>query len=287
MQNTVEKVPLDAAGVVEGETLIVGSVAYDDIVTPHMSGKCILGGSAFYASLAASYFTFVRLVGIVGNDFGEASIRRLENRGICLDGLRRDGSGPTFHWSGKYHANFNLRDTLDTQLNVFENFRPDLPAGYKRSPYVLLGNIEPALQLHVLDQVEDSAFVVADTMDLWINTRRDALLEVIRRVDCCTINDTEAPLLTGEENFFSAGWKILELGPKMAILKKGEHGSCLFHPDGLFALPAYPVTNLQDPTGAGDSFDGSLLGYLAAVNDTRFSRCRSDPSHCISVVQPS
>ena len=271
VQITVEKVPLGSAETVVGETLIVGSVAYDNIVTPYMSGNRILGGSASYASLAASYFTTVRLVGIVGDDFDDASIRRLENRGICLEGLQRDNTGPTFHWSGRYHANFNRRDTLDTQLNVFENFRPNLPTGYKSSPYVLLGNIEPALQAHVLAQMEGSAFIIADTMDLWINTRREALLEVIRRVDCCIINDIEAPLLTGEKNFFKAGWRILELGPKMAILKKGEHGSCLFHPDGLFALPAYPVTNLQDPTGAGDSFAGSLLGYLAAVNDTSFS----------------
>lgn len=269
MQKTIETVSLPSG--VACPTLIVGSVAFDDIVTPAMTGRRILGGSASYASIAASFFAPVRLVAVVGNDFEKEFIDRLENRGICLEGVQHDASGPTFFWAGEYTEDFNVRRTVDIKLNVFENFRPVLPESYQSVPYVLLGNIGPDLQMHVLNQMRGDAFVVADTIDLWIKTRHGELLEVVRKIDCYAINDSEATLMTGESNTIKAGWRLLELGPKMAIIKKGEHGAYLFHSEGLFALPAYPVTDLHDPTGAGDSFVGALLGYLAAVNDTSYA----------------
>lgn len=255
--------------------LIVGSVAFDNITTPYAEGERILGGSASYASLAASYLAPVRMVGVVGNDFEPKFIQRLENRGIDLKGLQRDESGPTFFWSGRYHENFNRRDTLEIQLNVFEKFRPELPASYQDTPYVMLGNIHPGLQQHVLEELtHESPYVIADTIDLWIKTERDAFDELINKVDLLVINDQESELMTDEKNIILAGRKLLADGPKSLIIKKGEHGAYLFHKRGLFALPSYPVTELRDPTGAGDSFAGALLGYLAAVDDTSFESLR-------------
>lgn len=252
--------------------LVVGSVAFDHVVTPHGSQEGILGGAASYCSFAASYFTDPLMVGVIGNDFGEEYLDRLRSRGIDLEGLQRDESGPTFFWKGQYHENFNRRDTLDIQLNVFERFRPELPSSYKAAPYVLLGNIHPALQAHVLDQLEgDGSFVLADTIDLWINTERDHLLSLIKRVNLFVINDSEAEQITSESNLIMAGRKLREMGPETVIVKKGEHGAILFHEDGLFALPAYPVTELRDPTGAGDSFAGALLGRLASRDRRDFS----------------
>jgi sugar/nucleoside kinase (ribokinase family) len=269
VKNKVDTVPLGTGKA--APVLIVGSVAFDDIITPTKTGRKTLGGSASYASIAASFFAPVQLVGVVGNDFEPEFISRLENRGICLEGLQHDSSGPTFFWAGEYADNFNVRRTVDIKLNVFERFRPVLPQSYQISQYVLLGNIGPDLQMHVLNQLRGEAFVVADTIDLWIKTRFDELLALIGKIDCYAINESEATLMTGERNTINAGWRLLEMGPRMAIVKKGEHGAYLFHPDGLFALPAYPVTALQDPTGAGDAFAGALLGYLAAVNDTSFT----------------
>jgi sugar/nucleoside kinase (ribokinase family) len=250
--------------------LIVGSVAFDNILTPMDKGERILGGSASYASLASSYFAPTRLVGVVGNDFSEEYVARLQKRDIDLEGLQRDLSGPTFFWKGKYHENFSSRETLDIQLNVFEKFEPKLPSRYRNTPYVLLGNIHPSLQLHVLEQMNQQAFVMADTIDLWIQVSRDGLLDVIRRVDLLVINDSEASLLTNTSNVILAGRTLLQHGPRYIIIKKGEHGAVLFHQDRLFSLPAYPVTDLRDPTGAGDSFAGALLGYLAATQDVGF-----------------
>ncbi len=251
--------------------LVVGSVGIDDIITPYMKGERILGGSASYASLAASYYTSVRMVGVVGNDFGDDLVERLERRGIDLEGLKRDPSGPTFYWKGEYHENFNHRETLDIRLNVFENFRPVLPDNYKDTDYVMLGNIEPAFQLHVLDQLNSQAFIIANTIDLWIETKREEFLSLIKRIDCLVIDDNEAKLLTQEFNAIEAGRKLLDLGPELAITTRGEHGAHLFHKEGIFALPAYPVTNLHDPTGAGDSYAGALLGYLAAAGRSDFA----------------
>ena len=251
--------------------LVVGSVAFDNVITPYGEKEHILGGAASYCSFAASYYTDVQMVGVIGNDFGEEYLNRLSSRGIDLEGLQKDESGPTFFWKGKYHENFNRRDTLDIQLNVFEKFRPDLPDSYKNTPFVLLGNIHPALQSHVLDQLNGNAYILADTIDLWIDIEKTALLELIKRVNLFVINDTEAEELTGEKNIILAGNKLREMGPESVIIKKGEHGAILFHSNGMFALPAYPVTELRDPTGAGDSFAGALIGRLASQNSSDFN----------------
>jgi len=251
--------------------LVVGSVAFDNVITPHAEQERILGGAASYCSFAASYYANVRMVGVVGNDFGESDLDRLRARGIDLEGVKRDESGPTFFWKGKYHENFNRRDTLDIRLNVFENFRPDLPPSYLDSEFVLLGNIHPALQMHVLDQLSGNPFILADTIDLWIETEREALLSLIQKVSLFVINDSEAEEMTGESNIILAGDKLRQMGPKSVIIKKGEHGAVLFHEDGKFALPAFPVTQLNDPTGAGDSFAGALIGRLASRNRMDFS----------------
>ena len=262
---------IDSESTESAPLVVVGSVAFDNVITPHGSKEGILGGAASYCSFAASYFTQPRMVGVIGNDFGDEYLNRLKYRDIDLEGLQKDESGPTFFWKGKYHENFNRRDTLDIQLNVFEKFRPDLPQSYLDSQFVLLGNIHPALQMHVLDQLQGNPFVLADTIDLWIEIERKALLELIKRVSLFVINDSEAEELTEETNIILAGNKLRELGPETVIIKKGEHGAILFHEDGLFALPAYPVTELRDPTGAGDSFAGALIGRLASRNRTDFS----------------
>jgi len=247
--------------------LIVGSVGYDDIETPHDKDKRILGGSASYACLAASYFAPTRMVAVVGNDFESRDRDRLSRREIDTEGLQVDESGPTFTWSGKYLENFGERETVDIRLNVFENFKPVLPASQKDSRYVLLGNIHPGLQSHVLDQLDaEDAFVAADTIDLWINIERPAFLDLLKRIDFLVINDGESELLTGESNIIKAGAALRDLGPDMVVIKKGEHGAYFFYEGGLFALPAYPVTELRDPTGAGDTFLGAALGTLAALD---------------------
>ncbi len=252
--------------------VIVGSVAYDNISTPHGAGERILGGSASYAALAASYYAPVRLVGVVGHDFAVKDRQRLLDRGIDLSGLQVDESGPTFCWTGQYHENYNRRDTIALCLNVFERFRPELPEAYRDTPFALLGNIHPDLQSHVLAQLKNPhRFVLADTIDFWIHTTREALQRLLRQVDLFVINDTEAELLSGEKNLFQGGAKLLESGLRSLIIKKGEHGAVLFHREGLFLLPAFPVTALRDPTGAGDSFAGALLGYLASQQRSDFA----------------
>jgi sugar/nucleoside kinase (ribokinase family) len=251
--------------------LVVGSVAYDSIVTPHDQGERILGGSAAYACLAASYFAPPRIVGVVGHDFRERDRKKLAKRGIDLDGLLTDPAGRTFFWRGRYHENYNRRDTEDLQLNVFEHFKPRLNETHRATPFVMLGNIRPDLQLEVLNQLSAPRFVLADTIDIWIETQRDKLGEVMRRADLLVVNDTESAKLTGEANVIVAGRELRKHGCKTVIIKKGEHGAVLFHEEGMFALPAYPVTELRDPTGAGDSFAGALLGYLAAAGTTDFA----------------
>ena len=251
--------------------LVVGSVAYDSIITPHDQGDRILGGSASYACLAASYFAPPRIVGVVGHDFRDRDRRKLAKRGIDLEGLLTDPSGKTFSWRGRYHENYNRRDTEDLQLNVFERFKPRLSEAHRATPFVMLGNIRPDLQLGVLDQLTAPRFVLADTIDIWIETQRDKLAEVMRRADLLVINDTESAKLTGEPNVIVAGRMLRQHGCRTVIIKKGEHGAVLFHEEGLFALPAYPVTELRDPTGAGDSFAGALLGYLASAGATDFA----------------
>ncbi|MEX0770685.1 MAG: PfkB family carbohydrate kinase [Balneolaceae bacterium] len=248
--------------------LVVGSVAYDGIETPFGKTDRVLGGSATYISLTASYFAeAVNLVGVVGKDFAEKDIELLKQRKIDLEGLQIDHSGNTFFWKGKYHYDLNNRDTLDTQLNVFENFDPVIPDSYKNCKYVALGNIEPSLQLKVLDQVPETDLVVMDTMNFWIEGTPVALRDTLKRVDMLVINDSEARELTDEPNLLTAADKILEMGPEYLIVKKGEHGALLFSNGEIFSAPAYPVVNIFDPTGAGDTFMGGLLGWLSYTDD--------------------
>jgi sugar/nucleoside kinase (ribokinase family) len=244
--------------------LIVGSTALDSIKTPNAENPRLLGGSASHAAVAASFFGPVNMVGIVGDDFPRRYIQLYQRRGIDLAGLEVV-PGKTFHWSGQYEANMNNRRTLLTELGVFETFKPTLPDSYKDSPYVLLGNIAPALQHHVLDQVRRPKFVVADTMDLWLNIALPELMALIKRLDGFVLNDSEAHQLTKEENMFTALRKIHRLGPSHVIIKKGSHGSILSSPEGLFICPAYPLKKVVDPTGAGDSFVGGIMGYLTAA----------------------
>lgn len=244
--------------------LIVGSTALDSIKTPKSENPRLLGGSASHAAVAASFFSRVKLVGVVGHDFPARYVRLYERHRIDLAGLQRL-PGKTFHWSGEYEANMNNRRTLLTELGVFETFTPTLPKAHQNASFVLLANIAPALQHHVLNQMERPRFVVADTMDLWLNIALEDLLKLLKRVDGFVLNDSEAHQLTKEDNVFAALKKIHRLGPKYVVIKKGSHGSILSSPKGFFICPAYPLHKVVDPTGAGDSFVGAMMGYLATA----------------------
>ncbi|MFZ9931609.1 MAG: PfkB family carbohydrate kinase [Chthoniobacterales bacterium] len=244
--------------------LIVGSIALDDVKTPVEERFDLLGGSASYASVAAGYFSPVNLVAIVGEDFPADHWNFLQKRGINLEGVQR-APGKTFRWSGEYMWDMNTRETRSVALNVFETFSPTLPDHFKSSDFVLLANIAPDLQLQVLDQMEKPKFVIADTMDLWINIAQPALLDLLKRVDMLILNDSEARELTKETSLIKAGKKIQSLGPRIVAVKKGEHGCLLFGENGdFFSCPAYPLEDIHDPTGAGDTFAGGLTGYLAS-----------------------
>lgn len=243
----------------------MGSVALDSVETPAGKVENALGGSATYFSTAASLFTGVRVVAVVGDDFPEEHVEKLLSRGIDLDGLERK-KGATFRWSGRYNLDLNQAITLDTQLNVFESFNPKLPAAYKDSEYVFLANIHPELQLKVLEQTPERKFAGADTMNFWIDSEREALEEVFRRVDCVMINEAEARDFSGESNLFKAAGKLAELGPKYLVIKRGEYGALLWHEGEVFFAPAYPLEKVSDPTGAGDSFAGGFFGYLSSRN---------------------
>jgi sugar/nucleoside kinase (ribokinase family) len=244
--------------------LIVGTTALDSIKTPTRENPRLLGGSASHAAVAASFFSPVKLVGGVGEDFPKKYIELYRKHKIDLAGLQIL-PGKTFHWSGEYEVNMNNRRTLATELGVIETFTPKLPTAYQNVAFVLLGNIAPALQLSVLDQMKKPKFVVADSMDLWLNIALPDLLKLLKRVDGFVLNDSEAELLTKEDNLFVALKKIHKLGPKYVIIKKGSHGSVLSGPKGVFICPAYPLHTVEDPTGAGDSFVGGLMGYLATA----------------------
>src|SRR5215470_8509570 len=244
--------------------LVVGSTALDSIKTPNAENPRLLGGSASHAAVAASFFSPVRLVGVVGDDFPRRYIQLYKRHRIDLGGLQIL-PGKTFHWSGEYEANMNNRRTLLTELGVFETFTPTLPNSHQNTPFVLLANIAPSLQHHVLDQMRRPKFVAADTMDLWLNIALEDLLRLIKRLDLFVLNDSEAHQLTKEDNMFAALKKIHKLGPKYVIIKKGSHGSILSSPKGIFICPAYPLHKVVDPTGAGDSFVGGMMGYLATA----------------------
>jgi len=243
--------------------LVVGSVAYDTVETPFGRAERVLGGSASFFAVAASFFVPVNLVGVVGEDFGEEQLAAFRGRDIDLEGLERV-PGKTFHWAGKYSFDLNARDTLFTELNVFEAFKPKIPARYRRSEHVFLGNIDPVLQRDVLDQVERPKLVACDTMNFWISGQPDELRRTLSRVDILLINDAEARQLSGEWNMVKAARAIRAMGPRVLVVKKGEHGVLMFTEAGSFAAPAYPLEEVFDPTGAGDTFAGGFVGYLAA-----------------------
>ncbi len=243
--------------------LVVGSIALDSVETPSERRDNVLGGSAVFFSYAASYFSSVRLVGVVGEDFPAEHSRLLESRGIDTSGLHVVPGAKTFRWRGKYLPNMNDRETLEIHLNVFEHFDPVLPEAYRHCRYLFLANGSPGIQLKVLDQVVKPALVMADTMDLWIHTQRDELLALLKRVDGLVLNDSEARLLTGDENLVRAGRAVQRLGPTFVVIKKGEHGAMFFSDQETYVLPAYPTAEVVDPTGAGDSFAGGMMGYLA------------------------
>ena len=268
--------PLKHRSLEEGNDMsliIVGSLALDTIEAPAGSVAEVPGGSSSYCSLAASYFTHPKLVGIVGEDFPESVITLFEDHHIDLEGLVV-AAGKTFRWGGRYAENFDTRDTLFTELNVFEDFNPELPGTYQEADYVLLANIHPGLQHHVLDQLKTKSFVVLDTMNLWIDTAHDELMKLMKRVDMLVINDEEALMLTQERHFGKAARKLQAMGPEWVIIKKGQHGAMLFHHDRIFNVPGLILDEVRDPTGAGDTFVGAMIGYLDQSRDHSFDNMK-------------
>jgi sugar/nucleoside kinase (ribokinase family) len=251
---------------------VVGSIAYDAVKTPFGERERMLGGAAVHFALAAAFFDEVRVVGPVGDDFGEAELEVMRSRGIDITDVERVAGGKTFFWRGEYGWDLNSRETLDTQLGVFEGFAPKLSEGSRASDVLFLANIQPELQLEVREQLPDAGFVALDSMNLWIEIARDPLVAAIERVDCLILNDAELRQLTGKPNLVSAAREILSWhdggssgrGPSVIVAKQGEYGSALITREGFFALPAYPLENVVDPTGAGDTFAGGFVGYIAA-----------------------
>lgn len=254
MKKRVERIP---------QLVVVGSVGLDSIRTAEAYCEDVLGGSCVYACAAASFFVRTGMVGVVGTDYPASGLRLMNKLGVDLAGLQRV-EGKTFRWSGVYEKNMDHRSTLSTHLNVFADFQPELPEAYRSAPFVFLANIAPALQLHVLDQVKKPRFVMADTMDLWIRETRADVLKVLRRVHMIALNESEARMLTGAHNLVTAARAILQLGPRHVLIKKGEHGSMLFSARSIFLTPAFPLEQVKDPTGAGDTFAGGFMGRLAA-----------------------
>lgn len=255
--------------------LVTGSLGIDTVITPHGKADDVLGGSAVYFAFAAAYFTHVRLVGVVGSDFPPAMRDVLASRDIDLRGLEvREGS-KTFRWTGEYAQDMNDRETLDVQLNVLEESAPKIPEAFADSEVVFLANTHPALQRTMREAIHGPRLAVCDTMDLWINTAREELLETLKVVDGVIINDSEAQLLTGRTQTIHAGDALLKMGPRFAVVKKGEHGAMLITHDGVCSIPSYPTRNVCDPTGAGDSFAGGMIGYLSTqpeINDEALRR---------------
>lgn len=248
--------------------LVVGSVALDTIETPFGAVENAIGGSATYIAVAASYFTSpIRLVGVIGGDFPGRGISFLEDRHVDLEGLQVVEEGKTFRWSGRYHYDLNERDTLSTDLNVFEKFDPRIPEKYRKSSCVCLGNIDPVLQRRVLDQIEHPRVIICDTMNYWIERKNQELRDTMKLINVLILNDSEARLLSKEPNLIKAGRVIRAMGPSIVIIKKGEHGALLLTDQVVFAAPAYPMENIFDPTGAGDAFAGGFAGWLARTDD--------------------
>lgn len=253
--------------------LVVGSLALDTIETQTGSATEVPGGSTSYCSIAASYFSHPYIIGIVGSDFPESVITLFKDHHIGLEGMQVE-EGKTFRWGGRYSENFDVRETLFTDLNVFENFKPIIPDTHKDASTVLLANIHPALQLQVLNQVQNDAFVILDTMNLWINTALDELREVMKQSNMLVINDEESLMLTEERNYRQAASKLMAMGPEWIVIKKGQHGALLFHEDNVFAVPALILDSVADPTGAGDSFVGAMAGYLDQSRDHSFDNVK-------------
>jgi sugar/nucleoside kinase (ribokinase family) len=245
-------------------TTVVGSIAFDAVETPHGVRERMLGGAATYFSLAASMFDQVNLVGPVGDDFGEREMAVLRTRGANVDDVEHVAGGRTFFWKGRYHADMNTRDTLDTQLNVFEHFAPKLSEGSRAAEVLFLANIQPGLQLQVREQCDRAQFVALDSMNLWIDIARDELMQIIGRVDCLILNDEELRQLTGRPSLYTAAREVLGYGPSMVVAKQGEYGATLITADDYFSLPAYPLEIVVDPTGAGDTFAGGFVGLIAS-----------------------
>jgi sugar/nucleoside kinase (ribokinase family) len=256
--------------------LVVGTVAFDAIETPFGKTDKIIGGAATYISLAASYFTKeLSIVSVVGGDFPKESIEMLKSHGVNTDGLQIKENEKSFFWSGRYHADMNSRDTLDTQLNVLETFDPVVPEASKTCDFLMLGNLMPSIQGKVLAQLtKRPKLIVLDTMNFWMDIAWDDLMKTLAQVDVLTINDAEARQLSGEYSLVKAAQKILEMGPKVLIIKKGEHGALLFNKEQVFFAPALPLEDVFDPTGAGDSFAGGFIGYLAETKDISFENMK-------------
>lgn len=256
--------------------LTVGTVAFDDIKTPYGHAEKAIGGAATYISLAASYFVRpVNIVSIIGNDFPQEVLQDLESRGVDTRGIQRVENEKSFFWAGEYSDNLNSRETLATELNVLEKFDPVLPESYKDCEYVMLGNLTPEVQLKVIEQVKNPKLVAMDTMNFWMDIAWDGLMEVIPKVDILIINDEEARQLSGEYSLAGAADKILDLGIQFLIIKKGEHGALFFQEDReVFFAPALPLTKLKDPTGAGDTFAGGFMGYMAQTGDLSFDNMK-------------
>lgn len=256
--------------------LTVGTVAFDDIETPFGKAEMAIGGAATYISLAASYYTKnIHLVSVIGDDFPEETLNDMRSRGVNLDGLQVRKGEKSFFWAGKYHDNMNDRDTLDTQLNVLATFDPVLPDTYKTPEYLMLGNLTPDVQIRVIEQLEKRPKLIAlDTMNFWMDNALDSLMKVIKMIDALIINDEEARQLSGEHSLVKAAAKIMELGPKYLVIKKGEHGALLFHRDQIFFAPALPLAEVFDPTGAGDTFAGGFMGYMAQTDDLSFDNMK-------------
>jgi sugar/nucleoside kinase (ribokinase family) len=245
--------------------LVVGSVALDCVETPTAKRDDVLGGSAVFFSYAASFFSPVRMIGAVGEDWPGEHTQLLEKKGIDTSGLQTIPGGKTFRWRGRYLPNMNDRETLEVHLNVLGEFQPQLNGSHRDCRFLFLGNASPAVQLNVLEQAKAAELTVADTMDLWINIQRDELGELLRRIDGLVLNDSEAKLLAEDENLVRAGQKVLAMGPKFVVIKKGEHGAMFFSEHEMYVMPAYPTAQVLDPTGAGDSFAGGMMGHLAAL----------------------